>query len=312
MDFTRQSESTQRLLDLRELLTKTIDLLSKGLPPEIELELVVGAGEFPVMVDPGQIQQVVANLVLNARDAMPNGGHLTVTLSELGKPDDRGPRPPEVRDGDWLRIAVADTGTGIPPSVRHRVFEPFFTTKRAGTGTGLGLAQVYGNVQQHGGHVDFETTAGVGTTFSIFLRPYRYHRPAETSDRDGAACPRGLGETVLVVEDELAVLNATSQSLRTLGYRVLEAVDGSDALRLFEETERVHLVLSDVRMPGMDGRALAAELKRRDPKIKVLLMTAYATWPEGSEHPPAGVEGVLIKPFSLDSLGAAVHRTLLS
>jgi PAS domain S-box-containing protein len=310
MDFTRQSESTQRLLDLADLVTDTSELLSPGIPEDILLSVEIADGEYSVMADPGQIQQALTNLVLNGCDAMPDGGRITLSLSQLGDPEDRGPVPIEVREGDWLRLAVADTGTGIPRSVQHRVFEPFFTTKRAGSGTGLGLAQVYGNVHQHGGHVEFETTDGMGTTFSVFLPAYRHHLENGSPGDSERKCPRGNGETVLVVEDELAVLNATAQSLRALGYVALEAVDGNDALELFNRAERVDLVLTDARMPGMDGLALIRRIKRLDPEVRVLLMTAHAPEAGAGPEAPTGADGLLRKPFTLESLGQAVYQTL--
>jgi len=253
MDFTRQSESTQRLLDVGDLLRETTELLTPGIPESVEFRLDLPDGEHPVMADPGQLQQVIANLVLNAGHAMPDGGLLVVAVSRVGTADDGGPVPPEIRTGDWIRISISDTGTGIPRSVQHRVFEPFFTTKSAHGGTGLGLAQVYGNIQQHGGHVEFETSDGVGTTFFVFLPMFTYHTESTSGSPTLESSPRGRGETILVVEDEIAVLTATAQSLRSLGYSVLEATDGSDALQSLDAGKNVDLVLTDVRMPGEDG-----------------------------------------------------------
>jgi signal transduction histidine kinase/ActR/RegA family two-component response regulator len=312
MDFTRQSESTQRLLDMGDLLTDTCELLAPGIPESILLSVDIADGEHAVMADPGQVQQVLANLVLNARDAMPNGGRLTISLTEVGTEEDNGPVPIEVRDGEWLRITVADTGSGIPKSVQHRVFEPFFTTKRPGSGTGLGLAQVYGNVQQHGGYVDFESTVDIGTSFFVFLPAYRHHLRSESRSRTEGTCPNGHGETVLVVEDELSVLSATAQSLRSLGYQVFEAVDGEDALQVLDSQRTINLVLTDSRMPSMDGSKLVAELRRRAPDLKVIMMTAYAHEPGHASELPAGVDGLLRKPFSMEALAKMVHQTLIS
>jgi CheY-like chemotaxis protein len=288
-------------------LRETIELLTPGIPENIEFRLDLPDDEHPVMADPGQLQQVIANLVLNAGHAMPDGGLLVVAVSRVGTEDDSGPVPPEIRMGDWIRISISDTGTGIPKSVQHRVFEPFFTTKSAHGGTGLGLAQVYGNIKQHGGHVEFETSDGIGTTFFVFLPMFTYHTGSKVE-----SSPRGRGETILVVEDELAVLTATAQSLRSLGYSVLEATDGSDALHFVKEGKNVDLVLTDVRMPGEDGIRLAGRIRKLLPDVKILVMTGYASQLSKGNNAPEGVLGVLHKPFSMDYLAREVHRVLIS
>jgi len=311
MDFTRQSQSTQRVLEIGDLVRTTNKLLVPGIPDGIDMEVEVAGGDLQVMADSAQIQQVLTNLVFNARDAMPNGGTIRIVVSEVGTPEDSGPLPPEVRTkGDWLRIAVADTGTGIPPTLQRRIFEPFFTTKPAGSGNGLGLAQVFGNVQQHGGHVDFETAIEVGTVFHVFLPLYRYHQPQRASQPTALTCPLGDGEIVLVVEDDLSVLTATAQALRLLGYTVLEAVDGGDALRMIELEKHVDLLLTDVRMPGMGGLTLVREVKRLRPATKVLVMSAHAAQTIDGFEEPEGVGGLLAKPFTIDQLGEQVHRAL--
>jgi len=310
MDFTRQSESTQRVQEIGDLVSTTNNLLSPGIPDNIYMEVVIAGDNLQVMADSAQIQQILTNLVFNARDAMPDGGTIKIVVSEVGTAGDSGPIPPEVGSGDWLRLSVADTGIGIPPTLQRRVFEPFFTTKPAGRGNGLGLAQVYGNVRQHGGHVDFETAVGVGTVFSVFLPLYRYHQQQSAEELTDPISARGNGELVLVVEDDLAVLTATAQSLRLLGYTVLEAVDGSDALRMIELEEHVDLLLTDARMPGMGGLTLVNEVRRLRPETKVMMMSAHAAATiEGLEDSSA-IHALLAKPFSIDELGEQVHRAL--
>jgi len=312
MDFTRQSESTQRLLDLGSLLRETTELLKPGIAGNVEVRLDLPEGDHPVMADPGQLQQVIANLMLNAGQAMADGGLLAIALSKVGGPDDAGPVPLEAQSGDWLRISVSDTGGGIPRSVQHRVFEPFFTTKSARGGTGLGLAQVYGNVQQHGGHIEFETSEGIGTTFFVFLPMYTHHRRAESSTDDQDSLPRGNGETVLVVDDEIAVLTVTAQSLRSLGYNVLEATDGTDAQRFVDDGTKIDLMLTDVRIPGVDGLQMAKRIARQLPSIKVLVMTGHASQISSGGESPEGAVGVLFKPFSMAHLAREVKQALVS
>jgi CheY-like chemotaxis protein len=242
---------------------------------------------------------------------MPEGGRILISASEFDANSEPGPMPPQVRDGAWARIIVEDTGHGIPESIQRRVFEPFFTTKSTGRGTGLGLAQVFGNIRQHGGYIEFESAEGIGTTFFVFLPLYRYH----LGQADGAAVGdgelRGDGETVLIVEDDLAVLTSMAQSLRQLGYEVLESVDGNDGLEMFGVGSGIDLVLTDLQMPGMGGRSLAREVLRRRPEAKILLMSAHPIDREIDESDLA-VDGHLSKPFSLAQLANEVHRILTS
>jgi signal transduction histidine kinase/CheY-like chemotaxis protein len=309
MDFTRQSTSTQKVFDLAELLRSTVELLKPGIPENIEIALSIVDGELSVMADFGKTQQSLANLIFNSRDAMPDGGRIQISACELNAGGDPGPMPPEVREGSWARVMVEDTGHGIPESIQRRVFEPFFTTKSIGSGTGLGLAQVFGSIKQHGGHIEFESAEGIGTTFFVFLPLYRYHLDeGDETAVDGEEL-RGSGETVLVVEDDLAVLTTTAQSLRRLGYKVLEAVDGKDGLEMFGTGSGIDLVLTDVRMPGMGGLTLAREVLRRRPDARVLLMSAHFI-DESEDEPRFEADGLLSKPFTIAQLAHEVRRVL--
>jgi signal transduction histidine kinase len=309
MDFTRQSTSTQKVFDLADLMKSTVELLRPGIPENIEIDLTIVDDELSVMADFGKTQQSLANLIFNSRDAMPDGGRIMISACELDAVSDPGPMPPEVRQGIWARIIVEDTGHGIPESIQRRVFEPFFTTKSTGSGTGLGLAQVFGNIRQHGGHIEFESAEGIGTTFFVFLPLYRYHHDEREATGMDDAELRGRGETVLVVEDDLAVLTTAAESLRQLGYKVLEAVDGRDGLEMFGTGSRIDLVLTDVHMPGMGGQELAQELWRRRPGAKILMMSAHLMDEEDGE-PHFEADGFLSKPFTIAQLAREVRRIL--
>ncbi|MBC7226918.1 MAG: response regulator [Thermoflexales bacterium] len=210
--------------------------------------------------------------------------------------------------GEWVCLEVADTGTGIPPEVLPHIFEPFFTTKPRGVGTGLGLAQVYGIVQQHGGHIGVETEVGKGTTFRVYLPALAEEAPPLEPTAEGPL-PTGRGETVLLVEDHPALRAAGREVLKRLGYRVLEAADGREALEVYA-AERVDLVLTDVVMPGMGGVALVEALRRRNPDVKVVAVTGYGEEQEVERIRQVGALEVVRKPFEVERLAETLRRVL--
>jgi CheY-like chemotaxis protein len=259
-----------------------------------------------VRVDPSQLEQLVLNLIVNARDAMPGGGALTVETSEvlLGP----GPRPDDAADvppGRWVRISVEDTGHGMDAATRARMFEPFFTTKPIGEGSGLGLAAAHGIVQGAGGAIGVRTAPGRGTRVSVFL-PRADGEPVVRVARHGARDLGGRGETVLLVEDEPQVLALAARALERRGYVVLTAPDGASALRVAEAAlERVDLLVTDVAMPDLDGRALARQLRERRPSLPVLFISGYTA------ASPAELEAPLLaKPFTPAALAARVRELL--
>ncbi len=246
---------------------------------------------------------------MNARDAMPNGGKLTIEASNSYLDDIYCKQNADVRPGQYVQIAVTDTGSGMTKDVIGRAFEPFYTTKQSGQGTGLGLSQVYGFVKQSGGHVKIYSETGEGTTIKIYLP--RFFGKSSAADETAREPSRGRsGECVLVVEDDADVRGYVVETLDTLGYDVLEAADGEHALRLLEEHKAVHLLLTDVVMPGMNGRKLADEAKQRQPLLKVLYMTGYsrnAIVHQGRLDP--GVD-LIQKPLSSEQLASAVRKVL--
>ncbi|MBL8621085.1 MAG: response regulator [Myxococcales bacterium] len=303
--FSRRQPRQPQPLSLNDVITNLQRMLLRIIGEDVALTAELAPGACMIDGDVGQLEQVLTNLVVNARDAMPDGGRVTIRTSDV---ELRGPAAARVgvAPGGYVELAVIDTGAGIPADIQARLFEPFFTTKP--TGTGLGLATVFGIVTQNDGGVAVESTPGHGATFRVYL-PRSARAPV-----DAAAPPpvRVQGSaTVLVVEDEAQVRGAVVRRLGACGYRVREAASGADALALLAERhDEVQLVLTDLVMPGMTGTALAAELRRRWPVIRVAFMSGYPAHPGGGD-PGRLPEGVVIhKPFDADTLATAVERAL--
>jgi CheY-like chemotaxis protein len=285
-----------------------VDLLERTLPEHIAIELTHGDDEYTVNADPTRMQQVLANLAVNARDAMPNGGQLRIGLGRATVEPGASPPLPEVKAGEWVQLTVADTGTGIPPDAVPHIFEPFFTTKEMGSGAGLGLAQVHGIVGQHGGHIGVRTQLGKGTTFTIYLPALPVAAP-ETPGPAPANLFQGHGETVLVVEDDAAVRRALSAALRSLNVRVLEAASGEEALGMLER-HKVALVLSDVLMAQIGGIALFQGLRARGRQVPVVLLTGHPMEDELETLLAQGLSGYLLKPPRTEELSNLLEEFL--
>jgi CheY-like chemotaxis protein len=250
---------------------------------------------------------------------MPEGGELHIGLDRIRIEDRKRAPLPEMEAGEWVRVTVSDTGTGIPPDVRPRIFEPFFTTKERGEGTGLGLAQVHGIVKQHEGEIDVTTTVGEGTTFTIYLPALLVAKP-EALPEERLALPQGQGETILVVEDNAAMREALVDTLELLNYRALEAANGREALEILErqtlevsedfQSLEIALVLSDVVMPEMGGIALFHVLKQRYSAIRVVLLTGHPMEEELETLRAEGLSDWLPKPPSPEQLAQVVAQAL--
>ncbi|MBX6320966.1 MAG: PAS domain-containing protein [Rhodospirillaceae bacterium] len=309
--FSRQQTLQPKVINVTDVLAEISHLLRRLIGENIELQMIHGRDLGVVKVDQGQLEQVIINLAVNARDAMPRGGSLIIRTSNVttARPHSRGAEtmPP----GDYVLIEVADTGTGIAPVIIDRIFEPFFSTKEVGSGTGLGLSTVYGIVKQTGGFIFVDSRVGEGTSFSIYLP--RYAAVAEAARREAAADTADItgSGTVLLVEDEDAVRLFSARALRNKGYNVLEARSGEAALEILAANARkIDLVITDVVMPRMDGPTLIKEIRAREPDIKVIFISGYA---EDSfrkrldEH--AGTH-FLQKPFSLKQLAGKVKEVM--
>jgi PAS domain S-box-containing protein len=312
LDFSRQAVLERRALDLLPLIKEQIKLLERTLPEHIGIELHHGPDEYTVHADPTRIQQMLTNLAVNARDAMPQGGSLHVGLERVTI-EQAASLPlvePDTETGEWIRLTVSDTGTGIPPDVLPHIFEPFFTTKAPGQGSGLGLAQVHGIVGQHGGHIDVDTQVNEGTTFAVYLPALSLH-PAETARPDASALLRGQGQVVMVVEDGDTVRAALVDSLEQLNYRTLAAGNGYQALALMEKQgEQIALILSDVVMPGMGGIPLFHALRQKGWQTPVILLTGHPMEKELQALRAQGLSTWLPKPPSLERLAQAVDEAL--
>jgi len=308
--FSRQQPLAPRVLDLAKVVREMTDLLRRTVPESIEIELIAAGGLWRCAADIGQLQNALLNLVLNARDAMADGGKLTIETANARLDDAYAEAHLEVTPGQYVLLAVSDTGQGMPPEVVARAFDPFFTTKRGGSGTGLGLSMVYGFAKQSGGHVKIYSEPGHGTTVKLYLpRSHDDADPAEV-ERDRAEA-RGSGERVLVVEDDDAMRRLTCDLLTTLGYAPTAARHGPQALELLRTMPPPDLLLTDVMLPGgLNGRQLAAKAVDQRPDLRVLYMSGYtenAIVHHGRLDP--GVQ-LLQKPFRRRDLALKVRAVL--
>ncbi|MBX6332804.1 MAG: PAS domain S-box protein, partial [Gemmatimonadaceae bacterium] len=308
--FSRKQVLQPRPVSLNEVVSGTERLLRRTLTENIALTTALDPTVGLVRADPGQLEQVVMNLAVNARDAMPNGGVLSIRTSNVdvtpGAVDERGPLPA----GAYVCLEVRDSGTGMDAQTQLHIFEPFFTTKEPGRGTGLGLATVYGIVKQSGGHIRVESAPNRGSVFSIYL-PRVAEQPAAASEPAPLPVRGTGGERILLVEDEAAVRISVRRILERHGYQVWEAGNGTEALQRWDrEHGAIDLVLSDVVMPGMGGRELIAALRARQPAVRVVLMSGYADAMGSLVTPEAEDVPFIEKPFQLDVLLARLREVL--
>jgi PAS domain S-box-containing protein len=314
LTFARGVEVQRALVQLRHLVREVAKISEETFPRDIRINTLLPTHLWPFLGDPTQIHQVVLNLAVNARDAMPEGGLLTFSAQNVELRERLQFMDFEIPPGRYVSLSVADTGTGISPKNLERVFEPFFTTKPAGKGTGLGLSTVLGIVKSHGGLVEVKTRMGEGSTFTVFL-------PAEPAQKEPAASaevaspPKGGGETVLVVDDEAGILQVASSILRANGYRVVCARNGNEALaELAKPGQKIQAVISDIMMPSMDGLALTRALRQTYPGMPIIAMTGLMN-PPGEEDRSSklrdlGVRHFLRKPFETEELLILLQEAL--
>jgi len=311
LDFSRRSVMERHTFDLLPLLKEQHKLLKQTLPENIEIQLYYDQVDHLVNADPTRIQQMLVNLAVNARDAMPNGGVLRIELNCLTVTPGASPSP-TMAAGDWVRLRVSDTGVGMSPEVLAHIFEPFFTTKAPGKGTGLGLAQVQGIVARHDGCITVDSTPAVGTTFTIYL-------PAViVLGGNGVAVaalntmlPRGHGEVVLVVEDEDVVRHALVDLLETLNYRTREASNGAEAFQMLSTSALdIDLLISDVVMPKLGGLGLFHELRQHGYAMPMILLSGHPLGVEISDLTAQGLSAWLTKPPPVRELAETINRVL--
>ncbi|HYZ19392.1 MAG TPA: PAS domain S-box protein [Gaiellaceae bacterium] len=310
--FSRKQILQPKVLDLNDVVSDIEKMLRRLIGENIEVVTVFGRGLGRVQADPGQLEQVLVNLVVNARDAMPGGGKLTIETANFDVDEELATRHDGLAAGRYVMLAVRDTGHGMDHSTKARLFEPFFTTKEQGKGTGLGLATVYGIVRQSGGYVLVESEPGRGAAFKILLHRLESIVDAGAEEHDSFPDGRSSGsETVMLVEDEEIVRNLVREILEGKGYTVLEARNGAEALELGRTFDgRIHLLVTDVVMPKMSGRELAEELLATHPETKVLYMSGYTDGIIGNHGVLEPRTELLQKPFSVDLLAEKVRRVL--
>jgi signal transduction histidine kinase len=309
--FARRQPLDPKPTDVNALISGMSDLLRRTTSEAIDLRVEPVPGLWPTLCDPHQLENAILNLVINARDAMPEGGVLAIrTANGRRDPTDADPRkrllPPE-----YVCITVSDTGTGMPDDVLARAFDPFFTTKPLGQGTGLGLSMIYGFARQSQGQTHIESEVGRGTTVSICLPRHEAVPPETVVTNEYPDLPRGSGETVLVVEDEQVVRGLIVEVLHEFGYATLEAADGPSGLRVLQSDARIDLLVSDVGLPGLNGRQMADQARETRPELKVLFMTGYA---EGAAMPSGFLDlgmALITKPFAMDVLMARIRAMFL-
>jgi signal transduction histidine kinase/CheY-like chemotaxis protein len=310
LDFSRRSILERQPLSLRPLIKEQARLFERTLGEDIHIDLTGMETHGLVYADPTRIQQVLLNLAINSRDAMPDGGILTIGLDEVEVRSSRNAPILEMTPGKWVRLTVSDTGTGIPPEDLPHIFEPFFTTKAPGEGTGLGLAQVYGIITQHEGYIDVSTQPGRGTTISLYL-PALSEVYLQRLDSDTGEISVGNEQTILLVEDSEYTRQALVDSLELLHYRVISASNGQEALDVLDwRRAEIDLVISDVIMPEMSGLTLVREMAKRELRVPVLLLTGHSTGKDLEMMQTVGMVEVMPKPPSLEQLADVVRRLI--
>ena len=320
--FSRKQTLRPQVLDIGDALSDLTLLLRRLIGEKVKFDLVHSRDLWPVKVDVSQFEQVIVNLAVNARDAMPNGGKLSIGTANISAQQAEKLSYKGMPPADYVRIDVADTGTGIPPDIIDKIFEPFFSTKEVGKGTGLGLSTVYGIVKQTGGFVYVDSVEGQGTTFRIFLPRHIVEQEAQpepqlaSGAKDATAEPKPKADltgqgTILLVEDEEGLRSLNARGLRSRGYTVIEASNGIEALEAMEEKDgAIDLVVSDVVMPEMDGPTLLRRMRAVNPNLKIIFVSGYAEDAFAKSLDENEKFDFLAKPFALSALVAKVKETM--
>ena len=311
--FSRRQTLDPQPADLNRLVGGIEDLIRRTVGPSVQIEVVGAMDLRPTLVDLNQLENALLNLCINARDAMPDGGRLTITTANASL-EARAARERGLSPGEYVLLSVTDTGTGMTPAVMSHAFEPFYTTKPFGQGTGLGLSMIYGFARQSGGQVHIDSELGKGTTMSLYLP--RHEHGAEEEDAPPVSAkdnPKGDGEAVLVIDDEAIIRMMISDVLAEQGYEILEASDGPSGMRILQSDSRIDLLITDVGLPnGMNGRQVADAARQVRPGLKVLFITGYADKAVvGNGHLDKGMQ-VITKPFEMDVLARRTREMLAS
>jgi len=309
--FSRRQLIQPRRLDMNKIVGNMSDMLGRLLGEDVALQLNYSQSPATIEADAGMMEQVLLNLAVNARDAMPRGGQLSVRISVVEINDAHVQKHPEARAGKFVCVSKSDTGCGIPPENLSRIFEPFFTTKDVGKGTGLGLATVYGIVKQHQGWIEVESTVGKGSTFRIYI-PYTGAEHTDAEKPTTQITIRGGAETILLVEDERPVRELVARVLQKYGYKILHAGTGAEALEVWKGSRNeINLLLTDLVMPGeMNGRDLAEKLWAEAPGLKVIFTSGYSADIVGKDFKLEPEVNFLQKPYHPQTLALTVRRCL--
>ncbi len=310
LTFAQGVGGGHQLLEIKHLLQETMGVVTETFPKNIRLENFVPDDLWPIMADPTQIHQVLLNLCVNARDAMPDGGVLRLRAENCLLDERAAKKIDGGMAGAWLVLHVEDTGTGIPAEALNHIWEPFFTTKAADKGTGLGLSTVRGIVDHHRGFISLKTQAGRGTTFRVYLPAAEMPAKIDHLDPVRPSAVRGNGELILIVDDEPQIRDITAAILSRHGYRVLIAGDGSEAVALFaSRSSEISVVVTDMSMPNLDGAILANIVQHLNPMVKILAMSGLSS--SGGEMKMRQITGAfLFKPFKVEALLQAVNKLL--
>lgn len=308
LSFGRGIQGDRTIVQVRHLVTEIRHIFKETFPKSIELYVDLSAELWTVLGDATQLHQVLMNLCVNARDAMPNGGTLSICAENIQIDENYAKLNIDAKVGAYIVVTIADTGMGIPPEIIDRIFEPFFTTKELGKGTGLGLSTVIGIIKSHGGFVNVYSELGKGTEFKIYLPALEVQ---ETEQIEESKLPKGSGELILVVDDESAIRDITITSLETHGYKVISACDGQQALPTYRQNqEKISLVLLDMMMPNMDGYHTIQELQKINPHVKIIAMSGLSTNSVNAEAASKQVKAFLSKPFTAEELLVTIQTTL--
>ncbi|MCX7984983.1 MAG: ATP-binding protein [Bacteroidetes bacterium] len=310
LDFSQKNILNKKIVCLNDVILETTHILERSLAKEIHVEMGLDAFLEDVEADETQLQQVIMNLALNARDAMPTGGTIRITTSMTHLDHTTKKVPPSLKPGKYVVMKIEDTGTGIPPEILPKIFEPFFTTKPVGKGTGLGLAVVYGIVTRHKGHIEVMSTVGKGTTFTIYLPAYERKGERNTVQTKKAEINKGTG-TILLVDDEDMVLQVTRDLLQSQGYTVLSARNGTEAIELYRQhASTIDLVILDMVMPGKNGKDTFYDLRNINRTVKVLIVTGYVNEDATQSVLRDGALAIVQKPIDYAEFSHIVRESI--
>jgi CheY-like chemotaxis protein len=311
LSFARGAEGERLEIQPKHLLKELEAIIRDTFPKDVRLHFLVDEPIWTILADPTQIHQVLLNLCVNARDAMPNGGSLSVSIKNCVLDEQYASINMGAKAGRYVKLCVTDTGTGIPPGIRDRIFEPFFTTKELNKGTGLGLSTVLAIVKSHGGFINLYSEVGQGSSFNVYLPASALSAYADEPAPAEAVLPRGKGELVLVVDDEPSILTVTTRTLEKFGYRTMTATDGADAVATYAQNkDKISIVLADMMMPIMDGMAMAVALTRINPNIRIVAASGLSKGDGPLRMLGSSIRGSLVKPFTAETLLTTIRDVL--